>query len=84
MQSSQDCSDFSIFPVTTIWKEVEMKYFRLTRSLAQVVCLSGVVGSEAGFSNVAVHAPECRIGHCEFGVNLDGMLEKGNSGSRTG
>ena len=56
---------------------------RLTRSLAQVVCLLGVVRSDGGFSNIAVHAPQCRISHGEFGVNLDGMLEEGHSGSRT-
>src|SRR5258708_15678885 len=50
----------------------------LTGSVAQFVCLSGVVGSHAGFSNIHMYEAQPCVGECKIRVEFDGMLEKRN------
>src|ERR1700693_2655260 len=58
--------------------------FRLTRSVAQFVSLSGVIGSHPGFTNIPIHAANKCVGKCKIRVELDCTLKKWNSCGRTG
>src|SRR5260370_10909309 len=52
-------------------------------AVPQLIGSAGVLRRKDGFTDVAVHAPEGRVGTGEVGINLDGALEKGHRASRT-
>src|SRR5208337_5281136 len=53
---------------------------RLTRSVAQFVCLSGVAGSDTGFSNRGRRDAQPGVGECKVWVEFDGTLIERNRG----
>src|SRR5271155_3692406 len=52
----------------------------LTGMAAEFVCLPSVVGGNSRLSEVAIHAPQHRVGKRETRIELDGVLEKRNRG----
>src|SRR5271156_665761 len=52
--------------------------FCFTGSVAEFVCLSGVIGSEAGFSNFLVHEAQPCVREGKIWVEFDSMLIKRN------
>ena len=68
-----------MFPVTSLWKDSRDEILlRLTRTVAQFVCLSGVVGSDAGFSEWRyTRCPTVRRQVAKFGSSSMACLKNG-------
>ena len=55
----------------------DKELLRVTGAIPQLIGFARALRGEGRLSNIAVHAPQIRIGHREFGVDLNGALEKG-------
>ena len=55
----------------------------VTGAIPQLIGFAGALRREGRLSNIAVHAPQRRMRHGEFGVDLHGALEEGQSGRGT-